>query len=202
MKRLLIIAAALLAVSGAWAQDLRWGPTGVVNFAWENSSRNSSDCYVGFHAGIKAEADFSDIIMSGFYMEGKFLYSLKGGQWAGAHQNLGYLEIPVNLGYRYAIDKNVALMGSLGPYFGLGILGKHVESSGGTKVKSDLFGELYKRFDFGLNYNAGVELWRTWQIFIGFEHSLLNIRKSEYDSDGGDVKIRPLNFYIGAAFMF
>lgn len=202
MKRLFIAAVALLAAVSVSAQDFRWGPTGALNFAWAHSSLNSSDCYVGFQAGVKAEVDFSDIISDGFYLDGKLLYSLKGGAWAGFHQNLGYIELPVNLGYRYEVAKDVALMGSLGPYFGMGVLGKSVVSEDGTKIKSDLFGEVYKRFDFGLSYNIGVELWHNWQFFLGFEHSLLNIRKSEYATTGDDVKVRPLNLYLGAAFMF
>ncbi len=202
MKRLLTVVVALMALTCVRAQDFRWGPAGAVNFAWENGPETSSDCYIGFHAGVKAEVDFSGIITDGFYMDGRLLYSLKGGDWAGFHQNLGYLEIPVNLGYRHAIDRNVALMGSLGPYLGLGILGKEVTSSDGTKIKSDLFGEKYRRFDFGLNYNAGVELWNTWQFYLGFEHSFLNICKSVYGSSGSGIKLRPLNFYVGTAYMF
>lgn len=202
MKRLLIAAVVLLAATGVRAQDFRWGPAGAVNFAWEKGRETSSDCYMGFYAGVKAEVDFSDIITSGFYVDGRLLYSLKGGDWAGFHHNLGYLEIPVNLGYRYAIDRNVALMGSLGPYFGFGILGRKVTSSDGAKIKSDLFGEQYKRFDFGLNYNAGVELWKTWQFYLGFEHSFLNICKSVYGNTGDGVRLRPFNFYVGTAYMF
>ena len=71
----------------------------------------------------------------------------------------------------------------------------------GAKVKTDLFGEGYKRFDFGLNYNVGVEMWNQWQFFLGFEHSLLNIAKSNIDGEG-NIKMRPLNFYIGTAYMF
>ncbi len=201
MKRFIVTLFAVFVAVTVSAQDLRWGPTGALNFSWAHSNVSSSDCYIGFHAGVKAELDFSDIITDGFYLDGKLLYTLKGGDWAGFHQNLGYLEIPVTLGYRYPVSGDVALMGGLGPYFGLGIIGKNVVSEGDTKVKTDLFGESYKRFDLGLNYQIGVEVWNQWQFFFGFEHSLLNIVKSDFDGDSR-VKIRPLNFYIGTAYMF
>ncbi len=202
MKRFIVTLVAIVAAFGASAQDLRWGATGALNFSWVHTSEmNSSDSYIGFHAGVKAEMDFSHIIADGFYLDGRFLYSLKGGDWAGFHQNLGYVEIPISLGYRLPVSSEVSLMGGLGPYFGLGVIGKNVVSVGDTKTKTDLFGNAYKRFDFGLGYQLGVEVWDQWQFFLGFEHSLLNIAKSDYDSAGG-AKVRPLNFYIGTAFMF
>ena len=201
MKRILTLFVAVMATVTLSAQDLRWGATGGVNFAWVHSSVNSSDCYIGFNAGVKAEYDMAQYITDGFLLDARLLYTLKGGEWSGFHQNLGYLELPVNLTYRYDLGGDVKLFGGLGPYFGLGVLGKDVESYEGTKVKTDFFGNSYKRYDFGLNYNLGVEMWDTWQFFIGFEHSLLNVAKSDYEG-AGDIKVRPLNFYIGTAFMF
>ncbi len=201
MKRIIIALLAIVVATTASAQELRWGVTGALNFSWARSTANSSDAYVGFNAGVKAEMDFSDYITDGFYLDGRLLYTLKGGRWAGFHQNLGYLQLPVTLGYRYPVADDVALFGGLGPYFGLGVLGKNVTKAGGTKVKEDLFGEGYKRFDFGLNYQVGVELYSNWQVFLGFEHSLINAMKSNFEG-ADDVKIRPINFYIGTAYMF
>ena len=48
----------------------------------------------------------------------------------------------------------------------------------------------------------GVELWDTWQFFVGLEHSLLNISKGKYLGEENKAKVRPLSFYIGTAFMF
>ena len=201
MKRIIIALLSIVVATTASAQELRWGATGAINFAWARSTVNSSDTYIGFNAGVKAEMDFSDYITDGFYLDGRLLYTLKGGRWAGYHENLGYLEIPITLGYRYPVSNDVALMGGLGPYLGWGLVGKSVLKEGGTKTKTDIFGEEYKRFDFGLNYQVGVELYSQWQIFLGFEHSLMNIMKSNLEGiDGG--KVRPLNFYIGTAYMF
>ena len=201
MKRLIITLLSIVVATTVSAQELRWGATGALNFSWARSSVNSSDAYIGFNAGVKAEMDFSDYITDGFYLDGRLLYTLKGGRWAGLHQNLGYLELPLTLGYRYRVADGIALFGGLGPYLGWGVLGKNVLKEGGSKTKTDLFGESYKRFDLGLNYQVGVELYSNWQVFLGFEHSLMNIMKSNYDGNDG-AKIRPLNFYIGTAYMF
>ena len=202
MKRIFALCVALLATVSLSAQDLRWGPTGGVNFAWTNVAGNSSDCYLGFNAGVKAEYDMSQYIADGFLLDARLLYNLKGGQWSGVHQNLGYLELPVNFTYRYSELGDMKLFAGLGPYLGLGIIGKNVIKVDGVKTKSNLFGDEYNRFDIGLNYNLGVELWDTWQFFVGLEHSLMNISKGKILGQENKVKVRPLNFYIGTAFMF
>lgn len=202
MKRFFILLIAVIISAGASAQELRLGATAGLNSAWARvDNGSSSDTYIGFHLGAKAELDLSNQIANGFYLDGKMLYTLKGGRWATYHYNLGYVEIPVSFSYRYPIADRVSLMGGLGPYVGLGILGKSVSKDvGGTKLKQDIFGSMYKRFDFGLNYQAGVELSNKWQFFLGFEHSLMNIRHKYIDGD--NYKLRPLNFYIGTAYMF
>lgn len=210
MKRIALALIAMIFAVSASAQDLRWGPTAAINFSSINGKNfNESDCYLGFNLGAKVEMDFADVLTDGFYLEGKFMYTLKGGRWKNYHENLGYLELPVNLGYRYPVSQSVSLMGSLGPYFALGVLGKSVNKAEGQKIKTDIFGKSYKRFDFGLNYNLGVELWNQWQFFIGIEHSLTNMAKTSKISFEGDVvntdidvKARLFNFYIGTAFMF
>lgn len=201
MKKIIVALVAVMATCTLSAQELRWGATGGLNFAWLKAKEvNSSDCYLGFNLGAKVEMDMADAIKDGFYVDARLLYTLKGAQWQNNHQNLGYLELPLNFGYREAVSNYVTVFGGLGPYFGLGLLGKNVAKVDGSKVKTDLFGDVYKSFDFGLNYNVGVELWNEWQIFIGFEHSLLNVLKT--DIEGVNVKYRPMNFYIGTAYMF
>ncbi len=203
MKKFLTVICTLFIISSASAQEFRWGPTAALNLSWLRGANevNSSDCYIGFHLGIKAERDFSDLLTDGFYLDGKFVYTLKGADWSGVHHNLGYFEVPVNLGYRLPVSQTVSIMGGFGPYFSLGVLGKQVADVDGGKFKSDVFGKQFQRFDFGLNYNVGVEIWSQWQFFVGFEHSLLNIVKSQPNGDT-NMKYRPLNLYFGTAFMF
>ena len=205
MKRIILALVAIVMALNVSAQDLRWGAVGAVNFSWMRAKAAgvaiSSDSYIGFQAGAKAEMDLADYLTDGFFADGALVYNLKGGSYSGSHTNLGYLQIPLNLGYRTPLSNDVSFIAGLGPYFGLGVLGKDVVKEGDTKVKTDVFGESMQRFDFGLNYKLGVEMWNQWQFYLGFEHSLLNIAKSSMDGEG-DIKVRPLNFYIGTAFMF
>ena len=205
MKRFIVTLFAVFAAVTVSAQELRWGVAGGLNFAWERAKaagvKVSSDSYIGFQVGAKAEMDFSSYLIDGFYLEGSLLYNLKGGSYSGSHSNLGYLQLPVNLGYRLTFSGDVSLLGSLGPYIGLGVLGKDVEKVSGAKVKTDVFGTRLQRFDFGLNYKLGVEVWNQWQFYLGLEHSLLNLAKKNLD-DEVHGKMHLVNFYIGTAYMF
>ena len=126
MKKLLVFIVALMASLTLSAQEMRYGVTGGVNFAWMHNPISSSDAYIGFNAGVKAEMDLSSVVADGFYADARALYSLKGGRWSGIHQNLGYLELPFNFGYRIDTGSDVGVLVGLGPYFGLGVLGKKV----------------------------------------------------------------------------
>lgn len=205
MKRVIIVLLALFAAVNVSAQDLRFGVAGGLNLSWEKEKvvgeKYLSDSYVGFQVGVKAEMDFADKITDGFYLEGSLLYSLKGSNNAGIHTNMGFIHIPINLLYRMPISDSVSLMGGLGPYLSLGVLGKDVETVNGSKVKTDVFGSVYQRFDFGLNYKIGVEMWNQWQFYAGFEHGLLDLTKTKVD-DALINKCHLLNFYIGTAYMF
>ena len=205
MKRIIIALLAVVAAINVSAQDLRWGVAGGLNFAWERAKaagvKVSSDSYIGFQVGAKAEMDFSSYLIDGFYLEGSLLYNLKGGSYSGSHSNLGYLQLPINLGYRLTFSGDVSLIGSLGPYFALGVLGKDVEKVSGAKVKTDVFGTRLQRFDFGLNYKLGVEVWNQWQFYLGLEHSLLNLANKDLEG-APHGKHGLVNFYIGTAYMF
>ena len=184
MKRIILAFVAVVMALNVSAQDLRWGAVGAINFSWE-----------------KAKALGIGISSDGFFADGALVYNLKGGSYSGSHTNLGFLEIPLNIGYRLPITNDISMIAGLGPYFGLGVLGKDVAKEGGTKVKTDVFGDSMKRFDFGLNYKLGVEMWNQWQFYLGYEHSLLNLAKTDADL-GDSVKCRLSNFFIGTSYMF
>lgn len=205
MKRIIIALLATVAAINVSAQELNLGVVGGVNFAWERAKTAgaalSSDSYLGFQLGAKIEMDMSALIAKGFFLEGSLLYNLKGNNYAGSHSNLGYLQLPINLGYRLSLTGNLSLMATAGPYAAIGVLGKDVVKTNDAKVKTNIFGKEYQRFDFGLNYKLGVELWRQWQLYVGFEQGLLNTSKQKVDL-GLDSNRKVLNIYLGTAYMF
>lgn len=181
MKKILVLfALTAIAMVSVNAQDnLKWGVMAGMNVS--KYTFTGFDNRVGFHAGVKAELGLSQEA-SGAYMDFAALLTLKGakidgGSIATVKFNPYYLEIPVHVGYKYAVNENFALFGSVGPYLAVGLFGKAklnignaigdwadiegMESVGGLEGKSvseDIFGDDgFKRFDFGLGLKAGVE---------------------------------------------
>lgn len=127
MKKILVLFVLSIAcIMGTHAQEgLKWGA-----MAGMNSSKFSTDgldSKVGFHVGIKAEKELPQIAQ-GVYLDMAALLSLKGAQINGNDASLKfnpyYLEIPIHMGYKYAINDNFAIFGNFGPYFAVGLFGK------------------------------------------------------------------------------
>lgn len=192
-KVLLLIAMLTVSVASINAQgNLRWGATVGMNSS--NFSITGFDSKVGFHAGVKAEVglpQFSD----GLYLDMGALLTLKGAKVDGGSAatikfNPYYLEIPVHLGYKYAVNESFAIFGNAGPYVAIGLFGKAnikgdliddiMDEYGGDGNSTNVFGDdAMKRFDFGLGLKAGVEFNQKFQISIGYDWGLIeNIKDS------------------------
>ena len=79
-------------------------------------------------AGVKAEVGLPQI-SEGVYLDMGALLTLKGakidgGSAASIKFNPYYLEIPVHIGYKYAVNENFAIFGNAGPYLAIGFLAK------------------------------------------------------------------------------
>lgn len=161
MKKVLLLMAMLtIGLASINAQDnLRWGATVGMNSS--NFSITGFDSKIGFHAGVKAEVGLPQI-SEGVYLDMGALLTLKGakidgGSAASIKFNPYYLEIPVHIGYKYAVNENFAIFGNAGPYLAIGLFGK-------AKAEGDILDEYefddnstnvfgddaMKRFDFGL----------------------------------------------------
>ena len=203
MKKIFVLFVLLMTgVIGIHAQEgLKWGA-----MAGMNSSDFSTDGFsskVGFHVGIKAEKELSQIAQ-GVYLDMAALLSLKGAQVNGDDASLKfnpyYLEIPIHMGYKYAVNDNIAVFGNFGPYFAVGLFGK-VKATGYLIDESNIhdsakvFGDdAMKRFDFGLGLKAGVEFCQKYQFSIGYDWGLID------NIENGGNKNRNLMLSLGYFF--
>lgn len=206
MKKILALIAILaIGLGSVNAQDnLRWGVTAGMNVS--NLKITGLDNRVGFHAGVKAELGLPQVT-EGAYMDFGALLSLKGAKVDGGtvgsfNFNPWYLEIPVHVGYKFAITDNFTLFANAGPYVAIGLFGKvkikgeiadEFESEFGTSSENIFGDDAFKRFDFGLGLKAGAEINKKFQVSIGYDFGLVETL---------DVGTKNRNLMISLGVMF
>ncbi|WP_291593076.1 porin family protein [Bacteroides sp.] len=215
-KVLLFFALVAISVVSINAQDnLKWGVMAGMNVS--KYTITGFDSRIGFHAGVKAELGLSQEA-SGAYMDFAALLTLKGakidgGAIASLKFNPYYLEIPVHIGYKYAVNDDFALFGSVGPYIAVGLFGKaklnmgsafddlaemegiEIEGMEGKSLSEDIFGDDgLKRFDFGLGLKAGVEFSKKYQVAISYDFGLVEVAK--------DSGMKNRNLMLSLGYMF
>ena len=115
------------------------------------------------------------------------------------------MEVPVRVGYKYAVNDDFALFGSVGPYVAVGLFGKmkakvdgdiaDIAGLDGNSASEDIFGDDgLKRFDFGLGLKAGVEFSKKYQVAISYDFGLVEVAK--------DLGMKNRNLMISLGYMF
>ncbi len=130
---------------------------------------------------------------------------IDGGSIASIKFNPYYLEVPVHVGYKYAVNDDFALFGNVGPYIAVGLFGKakakvdgniaDLGELGTNSASEDIFGnDGLKRFDFGLGLKAGVEFSKKYQFAISYDFGLVEVAK--------DLGMKNRNLMISLGYMF
>lgn len=131
----------------------------------------------GARLGVGLEYQFSELMS----LQPSLFFSQKGAKYSGSYSDNGasadadlkinqlYLELPVNLQFRFNLTDNTNLILATGPYLACGVGGKakfdgnaswgDIELNGSDKV--DTFGDDglgYNRFDAGWSIGLGLEV--------------------------------------------
>lgn len=95
-----------------------------------------------------------------------------------------YIELPVNIGGKIALNNTVSLFGMVGPYVAYGVSGKmttHIV--GGTPMTNDIqwlgSRKTFERFDYGLNAGLGAEI-RNFLVSVQYSRGFANVRPENY----------------------
>ena len=92
-----------------------------------------------------------------------------------------------------------SIFGSFGPYIALGLFGnstlKDYEDFNINNIFSD---QVYKRFDYGIGANIGIEINHHWQIGMGVSFSLLKPTKGEWNA----INPKDSSFNTSLAYIF
>lgn len=191
------------------AQEWRVGATAGVNV-----NATSGTYYMGqtgLNLGVKAELglpkatkgwfmDFGALLSSHGWKNTAYYNTITGAtqQWEATPY---YLNIPVHIGYKFHCSDNLKLFASAGPYVNIGLFGKEKmiatlgEVSTKTPVLNNVFADkAQERFDWGLGFRVGAELYDHWQLSVGYDWGMESIFKDK------DVRNRTLS--VSCSYVF
>ncbi|MDP4185241.1 MAG: porin family protein [Bacteroidota bacterium] len=191
-KSLIVLWLCLSIISVSNAQ--RIGIKGGLNFSHCDVKADgitvSPSTLTGFQIGLTSDFGLGE----SFYLSPELLYSSKGYKIEDLKHLIDYIEIPINLTYRYPIEK-ISLFVQTGPYLGVGVSSK-IKGGGDTETIHFGSGEdQIKRMDFGWNFGGGIE-YDKFQLGLRYELGLSNID----NISGASTKNR--TFSVTLAYFF
>lgn len=203
MKKLLLVSLFIcLGLTQTMAQRLRYGANAGLNLTWGHGGFD--EYKAGLAAGLAAQFDinrgwYASAVLqlsSRNYESGNFL---NDGNSLYVKQNLNYVELPIHLGYAVNCGKNVKLLFEAGPYFALGAWGKSTTFSNGRESASTTsFSDMnLHRFDWGLGLSVGTELFRHYQLKVGYNHGMMDTNKYK-----GGPQPKNKQFNVSLTYLF
>lgn len=208
MKKLLLtlcLVSATMTIS--FAQSFNFGIKAGLNLS--NQSVNppnpwSTKNLTGFHAGVIADIAIKNVsIQPGIFFTTKgeiTLENLKqltgqGGTY-DAKEVLNYIEVPVNLLYKIKATPAVKIYFGGGPYLAYGISGHGTEAGAFPIYTVHFDSNGYKNPDYGVDFVAGVELFKKLLIDVNYDLGLGNLSRVN------DVTIRNRVIGVSVGYLF
>lgn len=221
MKKLLIIALGTFVFTSAKSQVYVQGGLNLANISNSNSgSVNKNNTLATFNVGVLARSSSTGVLAveSGLLLDGRGA-KVEGGSGAFNYKvtfNPLYLEVPVNLIVRVPLGSDANIFFNGGPYIAMGIAGKskfdgqlggisgsHTEKIKFTSTDPNADDQAYsklKRFDYGLNVGAGVDLKKV-LIKVNYGYGLAKINSMQTDNgENNKDKYRTLSISLGIPF--
>ena len=225
-KPILFALASLFILLNANAQKssvILRGGLNLANVTVNESGRiDDAKTLASFQAGFIGDISLSKFasLQPGFLVTGKGSKTQSGeptdANYFKATTNPIYLEVPLNLVFKFGMNGGPNFFAGAGPYLAIGIAGKNKTEGKflGTSFsnESDIewsnddpttlnyeegagFG-IMKRFDYGLNGTAGIDL-RKAVLSVNYGFGLAKLQSGSDSSDDDKNKHRVLSFTIG-----
>ena len=224
-KNILLILPLLLILLNVNAQKSSLILRGGVNLAnvtiSENGRIDEAKAITSFQAGLIGDISLGQFVslQPGLLVTGKGSKTKSGettdANYFKATSNPLYLEVPLNLVFKFGADDGPRFFAGAGPYLAVGIAGKN-------KTEGKFFGMAFnsesdiewsnddpttlnyeegvgfgvmKRFDYGLNGTAGIDLKKA-VLSVNYGLGLAKLQSGSENSDDNN-KHRVLSFTIG-----
>jgi hypothetical protein len=199
MKKLLITLAFCGIVLGISAQGMFFGPqvgfsstTLIEKGPFGNTEKKLN---IGYQIGVAGEIEIMNFLYVGasvsFFQKG----DKQGDETFTAKTKLGYLDVPITLGYKMPIG-NVSVFGNVGPYTSIAIVGKSVYHTEFMDETHEIDFEYYKRFDTGVTFGGGVEF-KQFQVKANYSLGFVNVYDSEIVTAKNSVFNITGTYFIG-----
>lgn len=238
MKKILFIGIALAMFASnakALENEPEEGFTYMGLFGMNISKLQNSGYDAKVGAMMGARVDYVLPKAHGTYLTAGLDWTMKGGKtsvWTmeevegSMKYALHYFEIPIRVGFRYNLLENLGFYGELGPYFAIGVGGKHrlsvdqdgeaaneIEDAGTYKAfknTTDLDRLTFQRWDAGIGFRIGAEYNEHYNLMFGCDWGLADmyrdkLRDAFYNASGGLVslpKVKNFNFSITFGYRF
>lgn len=238
MKKILFIGIALAMFASnakALENEPEEGFTYMGLFGMNISKLQNSGYDAKAGAMMGARVDYVLPNAHGTYLTAGLDWTMKGGKtsvWTmeevkgSMKYALHYFEIPIRVGFRYNLLENLGFYGELGPYFAIGVGGKHrlsvdqdgeaaneIEDAGTYKAfknTTDLDRLTFQRWDAGIGFRIGAEYNEHYNLMFGCDWGLADmyrdkLRDAFYNASGGLVslpKVKNFNFSITFGYRF
>lgn len=169
-----------------------WYAKAGMTFANVSADGESADNLFGYNLGIAFDKPMGN---SGVFWGMGLTLATKGYKVGDgdfeAKINANKLEIPLNFGYKYTINDDIAVDARIGGFVNYDVFGKYTESYDGDEESCNL-GDLedYDRFSAGIQFGVGV-----W-----YQHLNLNITYQNGLVKQNDAKEKNWMISLGYAF--
>ena len=199
------------------------GGLNLANVSISESGRiEDAKTLTSFQAGIIADINLSDFIalQPGLLVTGKGSKTQSGdpadANYFKATSNPIYLEVPLNLIFKFGVNDGPKFFAGAGPYLAVGIAGKNktegkIFGAGFSSEKNIEWSDddpttlnydegagfgIMKRFDYGLNGTAGIDLKKA-VLSVNYGLGLAKLQSGSNSSEDDNNKHRVLSFTIG-----
>lgn len=139
-----------------------------------------------FNAGMMIEIPLNDkdnwVLYTGSYYSGKgtrYGRTLPSLKRDSISIHLNYIELPVNIGYKFSAGNSNRLIAQAGIYAAYGFKGERFYKNDPVHTERNLHRKdrYYKRIDAGFSVNARYEIKEKWGIGLDYSRSLFDITR-------------------------
>jgi hypothetical protein len=191
---------------------------GGINFANisvnDNGAANGANQLTTFNIGFSGDIPLGDIIsfQTGLFANGEGSKTTNSTFSTTTTLNPWYLQVPASLVLKLPVTDDSRFFFGAGPYIQMGFAGKETTTTAGSTSSSNIqfssedpsttqqqdasFDNL-KRYDFGINYLAGVESGDV-MVGVNFDQGITKINSSQSSNSANDNnKFRTFSINVG-----